>query len=463
MAERTRTPLEPAAPAVTATADPSSTTALVELARRHLAQALPRATELVFARGEGCWLWTRDGDRYFDFVSGIAVNQLGHCPPEVVEAVRDQVGRLIHTCFVSGYYEPTVRLAHKLAQIAPEPLDTVFFSMSGAEAIDGAVKLARQATRRPAVLAFRGAFHGRTLTAVALTASSVKYRRHYEPLLPSVYHVNYPYCYRCPYGIRNPERCDLECLREIRRLFDTELHPDDLGAIVAEPIQGEGGYVPAPRRWLEGLRALCDQHGILLVLDEVQTGFGRTGTWFACQQAGVTPDVMCLGKGIASGFPLSAVVASRALHDRWPQGSHGTTFGGHPVSAAAALASIEAIEAQGLVQRAQKLGAWFTARLRELQERYPIIGDVRGPGLMIGLELVKPGTGKGGAADAPNPEACRKLLHYALVDEKVLFYACGIWSQCVRFMPPLNIAVDDLEEGLARFERVLARVAAEET
>jgi len=423
---------------------------LQSLAREHLAPVLPRSTELMIERGEGMFLYTRDGERYFDFISGIAVNALGHCHPEVVKAIQEQAAKLIHICFVTAYYEPAVRLAAKLAEICPGDLDMVFFSNSGAEAVEGSVKMARYLTDRPAIIAFRGGFHGRTLGATSLTSSSVRYRENYEPLLPSVYHVPFPYCYRCQYR-QKPETCGLDCLNEIEVLFRHQLAPTDVAAMLIEPVQGEGGYVPAPPKYLKGLRELCTRHGILLIFDEVQTGFGRTGKWFAAETYGIVPDIMVLAKAIASGMPLSAIVSRPELHRAWPQGAHGSTFGANPVSCAAALASIGVIEREGLIERGAKTGEHMKGRFLEFQSRFPFIGDVRGMGLMVGMEFIN-------RDGSPAGDLVKKVLAMCF-EEKMLFYSCGVFKQCIRFMLPLNVRREDLDEGLDRFGRVLERAA----
>ncbi|MCL6450395.1 MAG: aspartate aminotransferase family protein [Acetobacteraceae bacterium] len=425
---------------------------LLAKARRHLSPVLPRATELMVERGEGPFLYTLDGEKYFDFVSGIAVNSLGHCHPEVVKAIQEQAARLIHICFVTAYYEPAVELAAKLAEICPGDLDMVFFANSGAEAVEGSVKMARYVTDRPAIIAFRGGFHGRTIGATSLTSSSVRYRQNYEPLLPSVYHVPFPYCYRCPYKGR-PEDCSLDCLGEIETLFKHQVAPSDVAAMLIEPVQGEGGYIPAPVRYMKGLRELCTRHGILLIFDEIQTGFGRTGRMFAAEHYGVVPDVLLLAKALASGLPLSAIVARPELHQAWPQGAHGSTYGANPVSCATALASIRVIERERLVEKAAETGDYLRKRFLEFKDRYAFIGDVRGLGLMVGMEFVDEDGG-------PNGDFVKKLIARSL-EEKLIFYSCGVFKQCIRFMLPLNVRREDLDEGLERFGRVLARMARE--
>lgn len=423
---------------------------LLEKADAHLAPVLYRATRLVFERAEGCYLITRDGERYLDFVSGIAVNNLGHNHPEVVAAAREQMEKLIHICGATGYYESAIELAAELARIAPGDLDTVFFANSGAEAVEGAVKLARYVTRRPAIIAFKGAFHGRTLGATSLTASSTRYRQHYDPLLAGVYHVNYPYPFRSPYK----ETGARPYLAEIEHLFTHMVSPADVAAVIIEPVLGEGGYIVPPEGYLQGLRELTRRHGILLIFDEVQTGFGRTGKMFAAEHFGVVPDIMTVGKALAGGFPLSAIIARREIMAQWPPGAHGSTFGGHPVSCAAALATLRVMERDRVVEKAAETGAYLKSRLEAIQRRHPIIGEVRGLGLMIGVEFVRPD-------GSPYPEAVSRIVELAL-SEKLLFYSAGVYKNVIRFMTPLTIRREDLDRGLAIFERCLERFEEEQ-
>jgi 4-aminobutyrate aminotransferase len=383
-----------------------------------LAGVLPRITDVVAVRGEGSWLWDADGRRYLDFGSGIAVTNTGHCHPRVVAAITEQAATLIHTSVVA---HPTgmIRLAERLAGLVPfmaEP--QVFFCNSGAEAVDGSLKLARKVTGKPGVIAFRRAFHGRTLAATSLTTAKGKYREGYEPLLPAVTIA--------PYG-------DLDGLDE---LFTLQAPGANIGAMIVEPVLGEGGYVVPPVAWLAGLRERCDRHGILLIFDEVQTGVGRTGRPFAAETFGVAPDVILFAKGIASGLPLGGIIAPRDLMDRWPTGSHGSTFGGNPVSCAAALATLDVLDDEGCYDRARRLGRIAVERLGRLASEGPGAGpvDVRGVGLMIGVEL----------ADKDTAEAVQARC----LDEGLIVLLCGPEENVLRLIPPLTIADDEFEEGL---------------
>lgn len=419
---------------------------------RYLAPVLPRLYDLVVERGEGCHLYTTEGDRYLDFISGVAVNALGHAHPEVVRAVQEQAAKLIHSCLVYAYYPPALDLAEALVKVAPGDLDTVFFANSGTEAVEAAIKLARAATGRPGILAFRGGFYGRSMGALSLTSSSSRYRSLYEPLVGAVYHAPYPNLYRHPYR-GGPEEVEAAYFAEVEAVLAHQIAPDRLAAILIEPVLGEGGYLPAPPGFLRRLRELADRHGILLIFDEVQTGFGRTGAMFACEHSGVVPDVLVLAKAIASGMPLGAIMARRSLMEHWPTGTHGSTYGGNPVACSAALASLRVIERENLVARAAETGAYLQERLREMQGRHPLIGAVRGLGLMVGAELVD-------TSGAPYPEAVKKVQQYAK-EGRLLLAVCGNQREVIRFMTPLNISRSDLDAGLAIFEQALARAGRE--
>ena len=393
---------------------------------------------LVIERGEGSWVIDTEGRRYLDLSSGLAVLNIGHNHPRVLERVGQQVAKFVHTGGIF-YNETTLSAAEALTTVTPEGLDMLFFSNSGAEAVEGAIKLARFVTGRQGIVAFSGAFHGRTLGTVSLTASSARYRARYHPLLPSVFHAPYPACHACMFGC-NGERCSLACLEYLREMLRHVITPDEVATIIIEPVLGEGGYVPAPAIFLLELRRLCDQHGILLIFDEVQSGMGRTGDWFAAQRYGVTPDVMAVAKGIASGFPLSAVVARAGIMEQWPMGAHGTTFGGNPLACAAAMATIEIIRDEGLLPRSRVLEERAMVRLRSMAERYPPIADVRGLGLMIGVELAT-------ADGTPDGEGCERLTTYCR-DQGLIIINCGPERNVIRLIPPLTISDSELAQAL---------------
>ena len=395
-----------------------------------LAAVLPRITDLVVERGEGSWLHDVDGRRYLDLSSGIAVTNVGHCHPKVVEAVERQVRTLMHTSVVT-HHRPAVELAERLRALAAPVIDDaqVFFCNSGAEAVDGALKLGRKATGRGGVIAFRGAFHGRTLAATSLTTAKGKYRAGYEPLLSSV-HIA-PYAYPLRFG--GEEAAAYAALAALDDVLDRQAPPENIGVMIVEPVLGEGGYVVPPVPWLEGLRRRCDEHGIVLVFDEVQSGMGRTGRPFAAETLGVRPDVLLFAKGVASGLPLGGIIASRSLMERWPTGAHGSTFGGNPVACAAALATLDVLEDEGLYERARVLGERALERLRGLSS--PSIAEVRGLGLMVGVELLD-------AATAGRVQA-------ACLADGLIVLTCGPGENVLRLIPPLNISDADFDHALS--------------
>ncbi|UFS69241.1 aspartate aminotransferase family protein [Geomonas sp. RF6] len=397
------------------------------------------------AEGRGTEVISTDGKRYLDFSSGLAVLNLGHNHPAVVAAARAQLERFVHTGGIY-YNESTVQAAEELLQVTPPGLDMLFFSNSGAEAVEGALKLARYTSRRQGIISFTSAFHGRTFGAVSVTSSSAAYRAHYHPLLPSVYQVPYPTCFSCPCGESSHE-CGTRCLDALVRLFEHQIPPEEVAAIIIEPFLGEGGYHPAPPLFLKGLRDICDQYGIYLIFDEVQSGIGRTGRWFAGEHAGVVPDIMTVGKAIASGFPLSSVISSKGVMDRWEHGCHGTTFGGNPVSCAAAVATLHAVRDEGLLERARQSGTRVQLALQALAAEHPEIGDVRGHGVMIGVEFVD-GEGK------PNTERCCQVLESAF-RKGVILIPCGLRKNVVRFIPPMNVKDAELDEALEVFSQAL--------
>ena len=412
-------------------AEPGSATA-AWLARDHdaLAGVLPRYYDVVAERGEGAWLVDVEGRRFLDLGAGIAVNTTGHCHPRVVEAVTDQVRTLVHTSVVV-HHTRNVALAERIGALCPF-LDRpqVFFCNSGAEAVDGALKLARRVTGRPGVISFRRAFHGRTLAATSLTTAKGRYREGYEPLLPGVYQA--PYCMSHEHA--TPDVAVEAALAELDRVLTLQAPPANVGAMIVEPVLGEGGYVPPPRAWLDGLRARCDQHGILLVFDEVQCGVGRTGRPFAADAYGVRPDVVLFAKGIASGLPLGGIVAPRALMEQWPTGAHGSTFGGNPVACAAAMATLDVLDETDGYRRAAELGERVVAHLRRVVGGHAEVRDIRGIGLMIGVEL---------AGKAVTQQVCRACL-----DAGVIVLSCGPDENVLRLAPPLTITDDELDHGL---------------
>lgn len=406
----------------------TATGTLFQRAEQVFTPALHIYHGLEVVRGEGATVFTADGRSYLDFSSGLAVLNIGHGHPRVIQAVMAQLGQVIHTGGVY-YHEAPVAAAERLLSVTPPGLDKLFFGNSGAEAVEAALKMARFVTGRQGIISCTGAFHGRTFGALSVTTSSSAYRRKYHPLLPSVYQVPYPYCFRCPFR-QVPESCGVCCLKELETTFRHRIPAADVAAVIIEPFLGEGGYVPAPAAFLQGLRHLCDRHGILLIFDEVQSGMGRTGRWFAGDHAGVVPDILTIAKGIASGLPLAAMVSRPELLDQWPSGAHGTTFGGNPVSCAACLATVAVIEEEGLLHTATQNGAVILSRMNELAQQFHLLGNVRGYGHMIGVELVTEG-------GEPNGAACERLLAWCLQHGLILI-GCGPERHVVRFIPPLN-------------------------
>lgn len=404
-----------------------------------LAQDWPN---LAVDRAEGVYLYGHNGRRYLDFLSGFGACNLGHNHPAVMAAARAQMEHMVHAPLGVIDPEPTLRLAWELGKVTPGDSDMFFFGNSGAEAVEGALKLARYVTGRRGIIAFLGGFHGRTLGAASVTTSKARYRSRQGPYLPDVYYAPYPYPFRSK--AQSAAECAADALDGLESLLDHVIAPQEVAAFLVEPVQGEGGYVIPPLEWLKGLRQLADHYGILLIFDEVQTGFGRTGELFAAQTFGVEPDVLCMAKSIANGFPLAATAARSELMSRWGAAAHGTTFGGNPVSCAAGLANLQVLRQEGLLEHVRQEGQYALGRLKELQAESPVVGDVRGVGLMLGVEFVKPGS-----KDA-NSEAAHRVLQRCL-EHGLLMYPCGLWSQTIRLIPPLVISHEQLEEGLALF------------
>jgi 4-aminobutyrate aminotransferase len=423
---------------------------VVDLSDRVVTSSLPRVYPLAVERAQGATVEDVDGNRFLDFAAGIAVNSTGHCHPRVVKAIQDQAARLLHICGADFYDPMYIGLANRLSKLAPgNSSKRVFLGNSGAEAVEAALKLARNHTGRSHALAFFGAFHGRTMGAVSLTASKPIYHRGFGPLLPGITHVPYAYCYRCAHNLTYPA-CDLACVDYIENvLFARSVLPDEVAAIFVEPVQGEGGYIVPPDGWLAKLRALCDKHGILLVDDEIQAGLGRTGKMLAIEHWGVEPDIVCLAKALASGMPLSAMIAREKVMT-WSPGAHGSTYGGNPVCCAAAQATLDVIEGEKLAENANRIGARLMDNLRDLAEESRIIGDVRGLGLMIGVEFVKDKESKFKAKQETN-EVMRGCFKRGLI-----VLPCG--DNSIRFSPPLTITEAEADAAFEIFAAALVEV-----
>ena len=413
-----------------------------------LTPVLGRYFQRTWSHGVGHRLYDKAGKAYLDFANGIAVTALGHAHPRVTAAIHEQVDRLMGPVSALGFTEPISRLAFELAATFPAPLDSVMFLNSGSEAVEAALKLARRVTGRPGIIAFRGGFHGRTFGAASVTTSNLNYRTGYEPLLPGVYFAPYPSAYQDFGG--DEEAASASALEILRSLLGSIIAPSQVAAILIEPVQGEGGYIPAPASFLRGLRDLCDRHGILLVVDEVQTGFGRTGEMWAFEHAGIVPDVVCMAKAIANGLPLSAIISSRDVQERWGPGAHGSTYGGNPVACAAGLAVLATIHEEDLLANARTRGAELVAGLAKIAAEDDRIGDIRGPGLMIGVEFVRDrGTRE---PDGTLPDQ----LIAACADAGLLVLTCGQSHQVVRWIPPLNVTAAEISEGIEIFGEALA-------
>ena len=410
--------------------------------------ALAKATNLLIERGEGPYLFTTDGERYLDLVQGIAVNALGHAHPALVEASCAQIRKMIHGSFNLINYPSALQLAITLRKLTPGNLDMFFFTNTGAESVEGGLKLARYVSGKSGWIAFRGGFHGRTMGAASVTSSNVSFRKHYAPFLPQVYFAPYPYCYRCSFGQR-VEACHLECLEYLKEDFHYVIPRENVSAVLFELVMGEGGYIVPPEKYVRALRTLCDDYGLLLIFDEVQTGIGRTGKLFASDVFRVVPDILIMGKAIGAGFPLAIVASTKERMEKWESGAHGTTFGGNPVACAAALAQLEIISQEKFLESVRKKGEAFRNRLKALQQRFPEIGDVRGVGLMNGIELVKEGK-------APDPDKATFVRKY-FMEKKILVLTCGVFKNVIRFIPPLNVEESLLEQVVHTLEEALKR------
>jgi 4-aminobutyrate aminotransferase len=414
--------------------------ALIAADEQYTSPSYTRVYPLAVERGYGAVIEDVDGNRFLDFTAGIAVCSTGHCHPRVVGAIREQAGKLLHMSGTDFYYAPQGDLARKLAELAPgEGAKRVFFTNSGAESVEAAFKLARYNTGRQHMIAFFGAFHGRTMGALSLTGSKVVQRRGFAPLIPLVSHIDYPNSYRAA--------AIMDSLNQLDDLFKRTVAPQEVAGIIVEPIQGEGGYIVPPPEFHRELRRLCDQHGILYIADEVQSGMGRTGKMFALEHWGVVPDIVCLAKGIASGMPLGAIIAKENIMD-WGPGSHASTFGGNPVSCVAALETIKLLE-EGLMENARVVGQHLQARLSELAGRHRLIGDVRGLGLMIGMELVRDRTTKEHASTE------RDEIVQLCFRKGLLLLGCG--ASTLRFCPPLVITKEQADTAVQILDDVLGK------
>ncbi len=402
------------------------------------------------ARAEGVYFYDDEGNRWIDFTSGIGVVNTGHRHPKVVDAIKEAVDSLLFAQMNMVVNPRFVELAAKLNEITPPEIDRFFFSNSGAEAVEAAVKLARQATKRRNIIVFQGSFHGRTAQTMAMTTSKYIYRYDYQPLPAGVFVSPFPYAYQ--FGWDEADAVAFS-LRELDRVLHGQSAPDETAAFIIEPVLGEGGYVPAPPAFLEGLRQIADAHDILLVMDEVQSGFGRTGKFFGYQHADIIPDILIMAKGLGSGMPISGIAASAELMSKWRPGTHGGTYGGgNALVAAAASATIDVIREEKLVENAAAQGDYLMGRLRELQAEFPVIGDVRGLGLMVATEF----TGEDGK---PDPDTAKAVAQAAL-EQRLMLLTCGTYSNVIRWIPPLIVTSEQLDEALDIFARALVDVVS---
>ncbi|HJQ47819.1 MAG TPA: aminotransferase class III-fold pyridoxal phosphate-dependent enzyme [Amycolatopsis sp.] len=412
-----------------------------------LSPLLKQATPVVVDHGEGAYLYDVDGRRHLDFTAGIGVTSTGHCHPKVVRAAQEQIGKLIHGQYTTVMHQPLLKLVERLGDVLPAGLDSLFFSNSGSEAVEAALRLSRQATGRPNVIVFQGGFHGRTVAAATMTTSGTRFSAGFSPLMGGVHMAPFPYAYH--YGWDEQTATDF-CLRELDYLFATVTSPGETAAFFVEPVLGEGGYVPANSAFLRGLRERADEHGIVLVFDEIQTGFGRTGKFWGHDHFGVKPDVVTIAKGLASGFPLSGIAASQDLMAKAFPGSQGGTYGANAVSCAAALATLDVIEQEGLVANAAARGKQLLEGARLVGDKTPAIGDVRGLGLLVGSEFTtadgKPDTA---TAQAAQQEAARRGL---------LLLTCGAYMNVVRMIPPLVVTSEQVDEALSTWGEIVAAV-----
>jgi 4-aminobutyrate aminotransferase len=410
----------------------------------HLSPVWPHYTPIIATRAEGSYVYDQDGSAYLDFTCGIGVTNTGHCHPRVVAAIQRQAGLLLHGQVNIIVHEPILELISEMRRIVPPAMDGFFFSNSGAEAIEGAIKLARQATGRTNVIVFQGSFHGRTVGTMSLTTSKTIYRAGYQPLMPGVFVAPYPYAYR--YGW-DEKQTSQWCLDELDYLLHSQTAPHETAAILIEPVLGEGGYVVPPAGFLKGLRSICDQHGILLICDEIQSGFGRTGKWFAYEHFNVEADIIVVAKGLASGLPLSGVISSLELMNKWEPGSHGGTYGGNAVACAAAAETIRVIQDESLLENTLERGSQLQAGLRHMQETYPSIGDVRGLGLMIGTEFR--------TSDHKPDKGTAKAVVQECLEAGLLLLTCGTWDNTIRWIPPLTVDEAQITQSLDIFRKAL--------
>ncbi len=423
---------------------------LIDRYKKVVSPVLGHYNDLEIKGGKGSYLFGIDGKNYLDFSCGIAVTSLGHSHPAVSNAVKKQVDNLTHICIGVAYYEKFIELAEKITSLTPG-LDMCIFSQDGSGAVEGAIKLAKYVSKKSGIISFKGGFHGRSFAAMSVTTSKEKYSKGYEPLMANVYHAPYPYCFRCMDERGKKQSlpdCGFSCISKLEEAIK-KAGKENIAAMIIEPVLGEGGYIVPPDGYLKKIREICDRDNILLIFDEVQTGFARTGKFFAYEHFGVVPDILCLAKAIANGLPLGAVVARKSLMEKWSVSTHGGTYGGNPVCCAASLAVIETMQKEKLAEKATETGAHIVSRLKEMQEKSNIIGDIRGLGMMIGVEIVNE---KGD----PDHATCMNIMKECL-NNGLLMINCGIYDNVIRLIPPLNISRSDVDKGLNILEGVICK------
>ncbi len=411
---------------------------------QHLSPVWTHLTQMQPVRGEGIYLYDAEGNRYTDFSSGIGVTSTGHCHPNVVAAIQKQAEILLFGQMNIVISPVAVELSEELNKITPPEIDTFFFSNSGAEAVEASVKLARQATGKRNIIVFQGSFHGRTAQTMAMTTSKYIYRHQYQPLPSGIFVSPFPYAYY--YGWDEEETTEF-CLKQLDFLLHGQTPPDETAAIIIEPVLGEGGYVPVPEGFMQELRKICDENGIMLIVDEVQSGFGRTGKFFAFEHSGIIPDIIVMAKGLGSGLPISGIASRRELMDKWEPGTHGGTYGGgSAVPLAAALATVKTLQDENLIENSAKMGERLMAGLRKLQKEYPFMGDVRGRGLMIGVEI---------KAENNESKPITSALQKACLEKNLILLTCGTYGNVIRWIPPLIVTAEQIDEALAIFADAL--------
>jgi 4-aminobutyrate aminotransferase len=415
----------------------------------HLSPVWTHLTQIQPVKGKGAYLYDEQGNQYLDFTSGIGVTNTGHCHPKVVKAIKEQAENLLFGQMNIVIAPVVARLAEKLDKITPPEINRFFFANSGAEATEGVVKLAKAATGRSNIIVFQGSFHGRTHLAMAMTTSKTVYRHKFQPMPAGIFVAPFPYAYY--YGWSEDKTVDF-CIKQLNHLLLSQTAPDETAAIIIEPVLGEGGYVPAPARFLQELRKICDQHGIILILDEIQSGFGRTGKFWCFEHAGITPDVIVMAKGLGSGLPISAIGAKAHLMEKWKPGTHGGTYGGGScIPAAAACASVDVVSDENLPENARLRGEQLQKALKKLQKEFKCIGDVRGMGLMIATEFVKPD----GSPDSETPTKVMKYCH----EHRLLIMMCGTYGNIMRWIPPLIVSKKQIDDAVVIFANALRIVS----